>query len=54
MPSLGDEDFYYYRNFYIDQPPPQMVQVFYKSLHAVSFSLNIIFLFLEGVMMLIN
>ena len=43
MPSLGDGDFYYYRNFYRDQPP-QMVQVFYKSLHVVSFSLNIIFL----------
>ncbi|CAP16399.1 Hypothetical protein PMM1895 [Prochlorococcus marinus subsp. pastoris str. CCMP1986] len=46
MPSLSDGDFYYYRNFYIDQPP-QMAQVFYESLHVISFSLKIIFYFLE-------
>ncbi len=41
-PSLGDGDLYY-RSFYRDQPP-QMMQVFYKSLHLVSFLLNIIYL----------
>ena len=46
MPSLDDEDFYHYRNFYIDQTA-QIVQVFYKSLYLVSFSLNIISHFLE-------
>ena len=34
MPSLGDGDTYYYRNFYRDQSS-QMVQVFYKSLNEV-------------------
>ncbi len=53
MPSLGDGDFYYYRNFYRDQPP-QMMQVFYNSLYVVSFLLNIIFIFWKGLVMLIN